>query len=55
MCSDFLSPTLVQLLPPSRDRYTPSPHPTDRWELFSPVPTHTVKGLLGSRVTQPME
>ena len=33
-----------QLLPPSTDLYTPSPKPTLRWELFSPVPTQTTFG-----------
>jgi hypothetical protein len=44
-----------QVRPPSVDRYTPSPYDTLRWLLFSPVPTQTVMGSLGSRVMQPIE
>src|SRR5215212_4755268 len=55
MCSDFLSPTLVQLFPPSIDLYTPSPYATTRCALFSPVPTHTTFGLLLSIVITPIE
>ena len=46
---------LSQFLPPSRDRYTPSPNETLRWLLFSPVPTQTTDGFRGSIVTHPME
>src|SRR5437879_1842013 len=55
MCSDFLSPIFFQLLPPSSERYTPSPYETDRWLLLSPVPTQTTEALLGSSSTQPIE
>src|SRR5687767_14322750 len=51
MCSDALSPTLVQLLPPSTDLYTPSPYATERCALFSPVPTQMTFGFLGSMTT----
>src|SRR5215213_10496602 len=55
ICSDALRPTFCQVRPPSTDLYTPSPYPTLRWLLFSPVPTHTTLGFLGSRTTQPIE
>src|SRR5262245_30204084 len=32
----------------------PSPQPTLRWLLFSPLPTHTVSGRVGASVTTPM-
>lgn len=54
MCSEALSPTFSHDFPPSRERYTPSPQPTLRCELFSPVPTQTVIGSRGSSTTQPM-
>ena len=54
MCSEAPRPTFFQLFPPSTDLYTPSPYETARWALFSPVPTHTTWGLLGSSVTTPM-
>jgi hypothetical protein len=54
MCSLALSPMLFHVLPPSSERYTPSPQPTLRWLLFSPEPTHTVSGRDGASVTQPM-
>src|SRR3954463_1771477 len=55
MCSDALRPTFCQVRPPSTDLYTPSPYPTLRWLLFSPVPTQTTWGFLGSITTTPME
>src|SRR5215467_2927664 len=55
MCSDASSPILFQLAPASRLRYTPSPNPTWRPPTFSPLPTHTISGWLGSMVTQPTE
>ena len=55
LISQTPSPTFSQLTPPSTDLYTPSPYETLRWELFSPVPTHTTRGSLGSSVTHPME
>ncbi len=55
MCSDFASPTFVQDLPPSVDLYKPSPHETERWLLFSPLPTQTVSESFGSMVMVPME
>src|SRR6266496_956800 len=55
MCSEFLIPTFFHDLPPSSDRYTPSPYPTLRWLLFSPVPTHTTSGFFGSTATVPIE
>src|SRR5215470_6187873 len=55
MCSESRSPRFSQLLPPSRERYTPSPHETLRWLLFSPVPTQTTFGFFGSSVMQPIE
>ena len=42
-------------LPPSSDRYTPSPYDTLRWLLFSPVPTQTTLGFFASITTVPME
>src|SRR5581483_355671 len=55
MCSEFLRPTLRQVLPPSSDLYRPLPYDTLRWLLFSPVPTQTVKGFFGSSAMQPIE
>src|ERR1041385_307066 len=55
MWFEFLSPLLLQLFPPSVDLYTPSPYPTLRWLLFSPVPTHTTRGFFGSTATVPIE
>src|SRR5262252_238309 len=55
MCSDAWSPIFFQLAPASRLRYTPSPNPTWRPPTFSPLPTHTISGWLGSMVTQPTE
>src|ERR1043166_1966497 len=55
MWFEFLSPLLLQLFPPSVDLYTPSPYPTLRWLLFSPVPTHTTSGFFGSTATVPIE
>src|SRR6266496_710461 len=55
MCSEVLSPTFFQVLPPSSDRYTPFPYETLRWLLFSPVPTQTVSGFFGSSAMQPIE
>src|ERR1044071_6215448 len=55
MWFDALSPVLLQLFPPSVDLYTPSPNPTLRWLLFSPVPTHTISGFFGSTATVPIE
>src|SRR5882672_2283459 len=55
ICSEVFSPTLFQVLPPSSERYSPLPYETLRWLLFSPVPTHTVRGFLGSRAMQPIE
>src|SRR5689334_9985771 len=51
MCSLVLSPMLSHVLPPSSERYTPSPQPTLLWLLFSPEPTHTVSGREGASVT----
>src|ERR1700682_6381183 len=55
ICSDFLSPRFCQLFPPSSDRQIPSPYPTLRCELLSPVPTHTTEESFGSSATQPIE
>ena len=55
MCSDVFRPTFCHELPPSTDLYTPSPYPTLRWLLFSPVPTQTTFGFFGSSATQPIE
>ncbi|MGA9925810.1 MAG: hypothetical protein WBQ29_20620 [Isosphaeraceae bacterium] len=55
MCSERSSPTLEKLAPPSIDLYSPSPYPTLRWLLFSPVPTQTTKWFPGSTTTQPIE
>src|SRR6267143_3724190 len=55
MCSEVFNPTFFQVLPPSSDRYRPLPYETLRWLLFSPVPTHTVRGFFGSSTMQPIE
>ena len=55
MCSDSFSPMFSHDVPPSRERYTPSPNDTLRWLLFSPVPTHTTAGFRGSISTHPIE
>ncbi len=44
-----------QVFPPSTDLYTPSPYDTLLWLLFSPVPTQTTSGSLGSMVMVPIE
>src|SRR5581483_571649 len=44
-----------QVLPPSVDLYTPSPHEELCRLLFSPVPTHTMSGLLCDTATSPIE
>jgi hypothetical protein len=54
MCSLCFKPMFVNERPPSSDLYTPSPQPTLRWLLFSPLPTHTVSEREGAIVTQPM-
>ena len=54
MCSLAFNPMFFQFLPPSSERYTPSPQPTLRWLLFSPEPTQTVSGRDGASVTQPI-
>ena len=54
-CSLFFKPIFFHVRPPSILLYTPSPYPTLRWLLFSPVPTQTVFGFFGSRTTQPIE
>ena len=41
--------------PPSIDLYTPSPYPTERCPLFSPVPTQSVRWSLGSSAMAPIE
>src|SRR5436190_19243413 len=55
ICSDSRRPMFVHVLPPSMDLYTPSPKDTERWALFSPVPTHTTFGLAESMTTVPIE
>ena len=55
MCSDSVRPIAFQERPPSRLRYTPLPQPTWRPLTFSPVPTQTTSGLVGSSVTSPIE
>src|SRR4051812_26886227 len=55
MCFDSRSPTFSNVLPPSVDFQTPSPHEID-WRLFdSPVPTHTMSGFDCETVTSPIE
>src|SRR5687768_9993599 len=46
-------PMCVQVLPPSPDRYTPSPHETLLRGFASPVPTQTISGLDGATATAP--
>ena len=53
MCSEFGSPMFFHDFPPSVLLYTPSPKAIWRPPTFSPLPTQTVLGLLGSMVTQP--
>src|SRR3954452_2872705 len=55
MCSEFSSPIRFQLFPASVDLYTPSPNPTLRWLLFSPVPSQTTFESFGSTLTAPSE
>src|SRR5689334_11430601 len=55
MCSDSLRPMFAHVLPPSMDLYTPSPNDTERWALFSPVPTQTMFELAESITTVPIE
>src|ERR1044071_9544117 len=55
MCSDSRSPMFCHVRPASTDLYTPSPYETARWALFSPVPTQTTFGCLGSTTIVPME
>ena len=49
------SPMLVQLRPPSVDRYTPSPQELARVLAGSPVPTQTTSGSDGATATAPVE
>src|SRR5947209_1041126 len=49
------SPIAVQLLPPSIDLYTPSPHETLLRGFASPVPTQTMSGFEGATATAPRE
>src|SRR3954470_6977587 len=55
MCSEFSSPMRFQVFPASVDLYTPSPNPTLRWLLFSPVPSQTTLESFGSTLTAPSE
>ena len=55
MCSELFKPIFFHEAPPSTDLYTPSPYATDLWLLFSPVPTQTTLGFLGSIETHPIE
>ena len=55
MCSEVPSPVLVQLRPPSRLLYTPSPQPTLRWLVFSPVPSQITLESVGSMAMEPVE
>jgi hypothetical protein len=48
-------PMCFQDLPPSVDLYTPSPQPSERSELRSPVPTHTTSLFEGATATSPMD
>src|SRR5512146_820145 len=55
MCLDSRSPTFVNVLPPSVDFQTPSPHDV-LWRLFdSPVPTQTTSGFDCDTVTSPID
>jgi hypothetical protein len=45
----------VQLLPPSSDLYTPSPHETLRQFQVSPAPSQTTAGLEGATATDPSD
>ncbi len=54
MCFESFSPTFSNVLPPSVDFHTPSPHDVV-WRLFaSPVPTQMMSGLDCETVTSPM-
>ena len=55
MWPESFRPMFFHERPPSSERYTPSPTETDRWPLFSPVPTHSTLWLVGSMVMQPIE
>src|SRR6478672_11785760 len=49
------SPMFCQVVPPSSERYTPSPQ-VELCRLFaSPVPTHTTLGSLGAIAMSPIE
>src|SRR4051794_20181452 len=49
------SPMCCQVVPPSSERYTPSPH-VELWRLLgSPVPAHTMRGLLGAIAMSPID
>jgi hypothetical protein len=51
----FASPACAQVRPPSVERHTPLPHPCERSEFFSPVPSHTTFVSLGATATSPTE
>src|SRR5512146_968351 len=55
MCLESRSPMFVNVLPPSLDFHTPSPHEV-LWRLFdSPVPTHTTSGFDCDTATSPID
>ncbi len=55
MCFESLSPMFWNVLPPSVDFQTPSPHDV-LWRLFdSPVPTQTTSGFYCDTVTSPID
>ena len=55
MCCDLGSIGLDQVLPPSVDLNTPTPHDELRMLLASPLPTHTTSPLEGAAATAPMD
>src|SRR6266436_3479765 len=55
MRSEFGSPMLIQLSPPSVDLYTPLPMDTLLRVQDSPVPTQMVFGACGSMATAPID
>src|SRR5438094_778202 len=54
-CCESFSPMFFQVLPPSADLYTPSPHEALLRALASPVPTHTTSGFDADTATAPSE
>ncbi len=55
MCFESRSPTLVNVLPPSVDLRTPSPHDVLCRLFGSPVPTQTTSGFVCDTATSPID